>query len=114
VATRDAAGGEQLAVELDGGEIAQACAAHPLRKGGSVRLAIRPERMRLSAPIAAGLGGTVEEAIYAGSVTTLMLRTKGTVLRIRLSAGDQMAESSPGAPLSLTWRPQDARAYSTS
>jgi spermidine/putrescine ABC transporter ATP-binding subunit len=114
IAASDAAADEEFAVQLEGGEIARACAARALRKGCPIRIAVRPERVRLGPPAASGLSGTVEEAIYAGSATTLMLRTKGPILRARLSAGDETAEPQPGASLSLTWRPRDARAYPAS
>jgi spermidine/putrescine ABC transporter ATP-binding subunit len=111
IATSDAAANEQFTVELEGGEIAQACAASPLRKGSAIRIAVRPERIRLDTPPSGGLSGTLEETIYAGSVTTVRLRTKGPLLRARLTAGDALMELKPGTPLSIGWRPQHARAY---
>lgn len=109
-AAGDAAPGDEIAVELEGGETATVTAADRLRRQQAVRVAIRPENLRLS-PDAGGCTATVNEAIYAGSVTTLLVRTKGPVLRVRLTGATAASEPSAGTSLRLGWQPRHARAY---
>jgi spermidine/putrescine ABC transporter ATP-binding subunit len=109
-AKADAAAGREVAVELEGGEQAIGVAAVALRRGQATRVAIRPENIQLTAA-GAGCAATVEEAIYAGSITTLLMRSKGPVLRVRLATASGIAEPAPGTPLSLGWQARHARAY---
>jgi spermidine/putrescine ABC transporter ATP-binding subunit len=109
-AVSDAAPGDEVAVELEGGETATVTAADRLRRQQAVRVAIRPENVRLS-PDSGGCLATVNEAIYAGSVTTLLVRTKGPILRVRLTAATAASEPSAGTSLRLGWQPRHARAY---
>ena len=95
--------GAVASVTLQGGGDAQAVAACDLA-AGSARLAIRPERICLGD---AGLPGTVQEAIYAGTATTLILRTAGPDLRVRLGPADR----APAGQASFAWAPHDARLY---
>ncbi len=105
-----AAADQPVTVTLDGGETAAAIAAAPIALGATVRLAVRPECVRLAGR-GLGVAAHMEEAIYAGSVTTLRLRTKGPVMRALLPAGLGLAEPTPGSPAVLTWQAQDARAF---
>ena len=73
-------------------------------------MAIRPENIRLSGD-GAGVQATVEEAIYAGSVTTLLLRSKGPTLRVRVGPDGSLGEPAPGTPFALGWQTRHARAY---
>ena len=98
-----AAAGAETAVTLQGGGEAHGIASCAL-PAGHARLAVRPERIRLGG---AGLTGTVLEAIYAGTATTLILRTAGPDLRVRLGPTD----APPEARTVLSWAPQDARLY---
>lgn len=109
-AANDAAPGDEVAVELEGGERATVMAADRLSRQQAVRVAIRPENLRLSAD-SSGCAATVNEAIYAGSMTTLLVRTKGPILRVRLAAATAASEPAAGTSLSLGWQPRHARAY---
>ncbi|MGI4955035.1 MAG: TOBE domain-containing protein, partial [Janthinobacterium lividum] len=71
---------------------------------GPARVAVRPERIRLDE---AGLSGTIVEAIYAGTATTLILRTAGPDLRVRLGPADAV----PQGQTTFAWAPHDARLY---
>ena len=102
-----AAPGEIGRIMLEGGGEAEAVASCAL-PAGPARLAVRPERIRL-AP--AGVAATVKEAIYAGNVTTLILRTGGPELRVRLAASDPACAAAPGTATALAWSPADARLY---
>ena len=110
-ATSAARTGESTAVVLDGAGMVLATAASPIGAGAKVQLAVRPEQLRLGPPGATGLDVTVQEAIYAGTVTTLLLRTAGPSMRVRLQAGTGMAEPAPGTAMTLAWRAEDARVF---
>ncbi|BBK36913.1 polyamine-transporting ATPase [Allostella sp. ATCC 35155] len=106
-----AAAGETLAVDLDGGGRVAAVAVDRLAAGAALRLAVRPERVRL-APSAGGLGGTVVEAIYAGVATTLIAELGGERrVRARIAAGTGERNWSDGEAVDVSWRPEDARAF---
>jgi spermidine/putrescine ABC transporter ATP-binding subunit len=114
----DAAAGEEMEVELEGGDTARVLAAHALRRDQAAQIAIRPEHIRLAANTgdmtAGGMTATVDDAIYAGSVTTLLVRTRGPTLRVRLATPGEAAEATPGGVLSLAWEARHARAYAAS
>jgi spermidine/putrescine ABC transporter ATP-binding subunit len=106
----DAAAGEQVAVELEGGEHAMALATRPLRRDQIARIAIRPEHILIDSG-KAGVAATVDEAIYAGSISTLLLRTKGPTLRVRLADPATSDAPAAGGAVSLAWEARHARAY---
>ena len=101
VSSGDAAAGSEVGVTLEGGERASVTAADAIRGGQKVRVAID----------GAGVQATVEEAIYAGSVTTLLLRSKGPTLRVRVGPDGSLGEPAPGTPFALGWQTRHARAY---
>jgi putative spermidine/putrescine transport system ATP-binding protein/mannopine transport system ATP-binding protein len=103
----DAAAGTEAEVELDGGDSARVLAVHALRRGQAAQVAIRPEHIKL-APT--GIGATVEDAIYAGSITTLLARTRGPTLRVRLETPDATAVGT----VAVGWEARNARAYAAS
>ncbi|KAA2212963.1 ABC transporter ATP-binding protein [Teichococcus oryzae] len=106
-----AARGEAVAVRLDGGGVMPATAVSPLPPGGRVRLALRPERLRIAAG-GEGLEARVTEAIYAGNATTLMLQAAGgQMLRLRIPAGAGLPEAAVGEAVTLGWQAADARAF---
>ncbi len=111
VARTKAEAGALVAVELTGGGVAQAVAAVAIREGGAVKLAVRPERVTLGVPLDTGMTARMEEAIYAGKVTTLLLRSAGPLMRVSMPAGGSMIEPSIGEDVGLSWRPEDARAF---
>jgi ABC-type Fe3+/spermidine/putrescine transport system ATPase subunit len=110
IASAAVAPGAIASIRLAGGGMAGAIAATALREGEKVVVAVRPERVRLL-PVAAELPARVEETIYAGNVTTIVLRTGGPSLRARLPAGSGIAEPVPGVALGVGWEPEHARAY---
>lgn len=118
VAAGDAVAGTELAVTLEGGERANVVAAGRLSGGQPVRVAIRPEHIRLASEAgsvdAKGCSATIEETIYAGSVTTVLLRSKGPTLRVRLPAEDPVLDAAAGARVVFGWQARHARAYAVS
>ncbi|WP_374442244.1 ABC transporter ATP-binding protein [Stella sp.] len=106
-----AAPGEIRAVDLDGGGRVGAVAVDRLAAGTALRIAVRPERVRL-APPAGGMAATLVEAIYAGVATTLIadLGSERRV-RARLAAGVDERQWAAGEAVDLAWRPEDARAF---
>ena len=112
-AKADTSAGEETEVELDGGDTARVLATQAFRRDQAVQIAIRPEHVRL-APDASGLIATIDDAIYAGSITTLLVKTNGPTLRVRLATPDEAAVTTPGGALSLTWEARHARAYAAS
>lgn len=103
-ARADAAAGTEAEVELDGGDVARVLAVEALKRGQAAQVAIRPEHIKLAPN---GIGATVEDAIYAGSITTLLARTRGPMLRVRLETPD----ATPGGTIALGWEARNARAY---
>jgi spermidine/putrescine ABC transporter ATP-binding subunit len=111
----DAAAGEQVEVELEGGERATVLATHALRRDQPTRVAIRPEHILIGAGRdKGGVTATIDDAIYAGSITTLLLRTKGPTVRVRLANPATSGDMTPGGAISLTWEARHARAYALS
>ncbi|MCR0982624.1 ABC transporter ATP-binding protein [Roseomonas pecuniae] len=103
--------GEPVSVVLDGGGRMTATAAQSLAAGSRIKVALRPERLRVL-PAGEGLGARVTEAIYAGNATTLMLEGEGgRRLRARIPAGAGLHEPRPGERVRLSWQPTDARAF---
>ena len=75
-------------------------------------LIVRPEKMLLCAADQAFVSGDVEETIYAGSETKLLVRLpSGTLITVRRQAG------LPGVPIgehvSVRWDEQQARLLET-
>ena len=75
-----------------------------LKRGQATQVAVRPEHIKLTP---GGIGATVEDAIYAGSITTLLAKTRGPTLRVRL----ETPEATPGGAIALGWEARNARAY---
>ena len=112
VAASAAAPGEAVGVRLDGGGTMPAVAAAGVTAGGRVRLALRPERLRILPSGGEGVPARVTEAIYAGNATTLMLEAAGgQVLRLRIPAGAGLPEAGMGEAVTLGWQAADARAF---
>jgi putative spermidine/putrescine transport system ATP-binding protein/mannopine transport system ATP-binding protein len=107
----DAPAGAQVAVSLDGAGTVLATAATALRAGSAVRLAVRPERVRFAAPGMPGPEGSVQETIYAGTLTTVLLQTAGPLIRVCLPAGSGIDAPEPGSRIALSWQPGDARVF---
>jgi len=107
-----AAPGQPVGVRLDGGGLMEATAASPVAAGGRVRLALRPERLRILPAGERGVPARVTEAIYAGNATTLMLEAGGSqTLRLRIPAGAGLPEPAAGDSVTLGWHAGDARAF---
>ena len=112
IAKASAAAGQKVAVELEGGGVAEGIAASAIAGGAAIRLAVRPERVKLNAPT--GLPARMEEAIYAGKATTLLLRGAGPEIRVSLSAGGGIEEPAPGDAVTISWSVEDARVFQRS
>ena len=105
--------GEAVSVALDGGGSMQAIAAQAIAAGGRIRVALRPERLRVLPAGGHGPVARVTDAIYAGNATTLMLEGEGgQLLRARIPAGAGLHEPRPGEAVCLAWQAADARAFS--
>jgi putative spermidine/putrescine transport system ATP-binding protein len=79
-----------------------------IRVGAEGALIIRPEKMMLCAPDEAFVSGPVEETIYAGSETKLLVRLpSGTVITVRRQAG--LPGVAIGEHVSIRWDQQQAR-----
>lgn len=110
--TADVNAGREVEVELEGGERATVLATHTLQRNQSARIAIRPEHILIGAGRdKGGVTATIDDAIYAGSVTTLLLRTKGPMVRVRQANPATSGAMTPGGAISLTWEARHARAY---
>jgi putative spermidine/putrescine transport system ATP-binding protein/mannopine transport system ATP-binding protein len=62
-------------VETAGGRVRALTGAAPV--GGKVRLAVRPERVRMNRPGSDGLSARVRDIVYRGSVTHYYLDSAG-------------------------------------
>jgi spermidine/putrescine transport system ATP-binding protein len=71
---------------------------------GDVVLLVRPERLRL-APGHPGLEAVVEEVLYQGATTSVLLRAGARTLQV----DDPAARVKPGDRTPLSWSPADAR-----
>jgi len=75
---------------------------------GKGALVVRPEKLVLCDPDEAFVSGQVEESIYAGSETRLLVRlASGTLMTVRRRAG--LAPVAIGESVSITWDKEQAR-----
>ncbi|WP_410492198.1 ABC transporter ATP-binding protein [Bosea sp. 685] len=112
VARGAAAAGGSVSVELTEGAVVEATAVDAVTERAKLRVAIRPERLSLTAPEQGLLTARVQQEIYAGNATTLLLSTpNGQSLKLRLPAGSAMPSPAIGDLVGLRWAPQDARAF---
>jgi putative spermidine/putrescine transport system ATP-binding protein len=82
------------------------------RAGQAGALIVRPEKMLLCAADEAFVSGRVEETIYAGSETKLLVRLpSGTLITVRRQAG--LPGVSIGEHVSIRWDKQQARLLET-
>jgi putative spermidine/putrescine transport system ATP-binding protein/mannopine transport system ATP-binding protein len=110
--TGPAASGESVGAILGGGVAVRATALAGLPAGARVKIALRPERIRIAPAGAAGLPARVTEAIYAGNATTLMLEAQGGHrMRLRIPAGAGLQEPRIGETVALQWDAADARVF---
>jgi len=78
--------GDVAVVETPGGQVRVLAAAVP--PGARVRLAVRPERLRMSGPGGEGLRARVRSIVYRGSVTHYYMDSAGgTLLAYAQNAG---------------------------
>jgi putative spermidine/putrescine transport system ATP-binding protein/mannopine transport system ATP-binding protein len=120
--------GHALAASADGGSVevalrsggcARASAVGALREGAAVRVAVRPERLRLGpasdeggAAPAGTIGARIVECIYIGLSTTCIVATDaGETLRTRIAAGAAPMPLEPGRRVALEWESAHARAF---
>lgn len=90
----------------------EATAVDAVTERAKLRVAIRPERLSLTAPGHGLLTARVQQEIYAGNATTLLLGTAGgQSLKLRLPAGSVSPGPALGDLVGLRWAPQDARAF---
>jgi len=101
--------GENLKVVLGDGSEVFALASGVIAKGCVVRVAVRPERIAI-AP-AGGLRALVQESVYTGNATTILLSAEDDDLRIRIPSGSETAVPPPGAIVGATWEARHARAF---
>lgn len=109
--------GEACTVELGGGTVVDARltqgGADP-RLGAGVRVAVRPQRVRLGDPGAAGTSGplgTVIETVYSGdSLAFIVQLERGTRITARADTSGQLRWRT-GDKIEVAWKPEDARVY---
>ncbi len=81
--------------------------AGPVAVGDAITVAVRPERVRLGGPEAAGIPGRLVEATYLGDATDLLVRTAalGDVLGRRLNSepGAETARFAVGELVTVAW-----------
>jgi len=80
--------------------------------GDTVRLAIRPEHVRLDGAAAergARLAGTVADVVFLGMYTQLHVETVAGRLVSHRLADEPAAQAAPGARVAVAWEPEHAR-----
>jgi spermidine/putrescine transport system ATP-binding protein len=86
-------------------------AASGRRAGESVRIAVRPEHVRMGAAGAeqgSRLTGTIAQVVYLGMYTQFHVDTRaGRIVSHRL-ADESTSELEAGSPVTLTWSPEHA------
>ncbi|MEV1178506.1 TOBE domain-containing protein, partial [Nonomuraea sp. NPDC049784] len=97
---------------LDLGGLVLECGPLPLPPGDRAVVAVRPERIRLTAPGAdsAGTAGTVGYRAFAGDAWHVEVRlADGRVLSVQVADTGAGAEDPPGAgtPVLARWDPAD-------
>ena len=101
--------GGMARLRLEGGAEAGARLAGPVPPGAACTLMVRPERV---APAPEGaLRATLSEALFQGDHVRLRLTLPGgaEIVAKRPVGGGALPE--PGAQLSVTWAPEDARVF---
>ncbi|MBI3512945.1 MAG: ABC transporter ATP-binding protein [Proteobacteria bacterium] len=102
VVARDTAGAE---IEVAGWRVRMADVTAAV--GAQVRIAVRPERMRLGGPDAPGQPATVREIVYRGSTIHYYLDgAAGPILVHRQNAEPGAAELRPGDRVRCRWAPE--------
>jgi mannopine transport system ATP-binding protein len=98
-------------------KIPAACVRGPLRpqSGAAVKLAVRPEHVRLAErgrAHSATLPGVIETAIFAGSFQTFLVRTLGeTTLYVQAPAGSAAPAFRSGDPVDILLEPSALHAF---
>lgn len=108
--------GDCWTVALDGGTIVQAIPSQAARHGRSpgtpVRVAVRPERVRLDAPGNGMIDGTVGDVIYAGPTLIYLVHCDGLPeFTVRVPVQDGTPRRSRGDAVALVWEPAHALLY---
>jgi spermidine/putrescine transport system ATP-binding protein len=108
--------GEYALVRLGDAERVVVPVSSSARAGDRIRVAVRPERVRVSGPGAPGDGsgsrleGTVAEVVYLGMVTQFHVDTSaGRIVSNRL-ADESLEPYAVGARVVLSWEPEHTAA----
>lgn len=111
--------GEHAVMRVGDGERVVAALGPDHRPGETVRVAVRPERVRIAAgddpPQDGGsrLEGTVAEVVFLGMYTQFHVDTRaGRVVSHRL-AGEAPAAVATGERVTLSWEPEQASPLGT-
>jgi len=111
-AAANAAVGSRVGVRLAGDTVVEATAMAPLTRDAAVVIAVRPERLVVSAAGGGPVSGRVREAIYAGVATTYVMEmADGATLRMRSATGANALDLPADGTVSLSWSAEDARAF---
>jgi spermidine/putrescine ABC transporter ATP-binding subunit len=106
-------GDDRCTVTLAGGQRLPAVAADPatLHPGAAVRVAVRPERVRIvGSSHAPNVTGTVTASFYSGESTLYLVDIGGGAeLKVRASVNERAF--SAGDEIAVSWNPEHARVY---
>jgi spermidine/putrescine ABC transporter ATP-binding subunit len=110
--TAAAADGERISVRIAGDVSVEATAIGALPRDSNVVIAVRPERLSVTAAGQAPMTCKVREAIYAGIATTYIVEASdGTLLRVRSATGAHGFDLPADGTVSVGWSGADARAF---
>ncbi|MGE0717005.1 MAG: ABC transporter ATP-binding protein [Alphaproteobacteria bacterium] len=110
--TLAAAGPDGSTVTVDGGTMPAAPVAD-LAPGAAVRLAVRPEHATLTAGTdGTGLPARVAQLVFNGAnMAVHVALADGTMLRVDVGAGSDLAALRPGAEVRVAWPAASARVF---
>lgn len=108
--------GDDWAVRLSDGTVVSGTPSAAARRsadvGSPVRLAVRPERVRLAAPGDGRLAGTVGDVIYAGPTEIYLVRTDALPeVTVRVPVQSGALRPARGEAVSLVWDFANALIY---
>lgn len=103
--------GEEALVQLNGGtEVRAELGGRDLRVGDQVTLMLRPERISIGGDLPNQAIGTLEELVFVGNDTLLIVRLDGgqdiLVRHQNRVPGGPVGINEPGERIKLGWRPE--------
>lgn len=104
-------GKEEITVRIGDQFVQAARRSNSISVGDEISLAVRPERMELTASGGGVIEGQLEEVVFMGTDTRFIVRLgsgESVTVRLQNSGGGAEYEGEIGRSVGLAWDPQDA------